>query len=133
MEGPAFSSRAESELHRAWGADLIGMTAMPEAKLAREAEIAYAIVCLPSDYDCWKPAPADLPKHELLKEIIANLSQATAKAVELIKSAVARFGEIADIPSPAHSALELAIWTDRGKINPAVRSRLGVLVEKYLS
>ena len=58
MEGPQFSTRAESELHRAWGASLIGMTVMPEAKLAREAEICYALVALPTDYDCWKPHPA---------------------------------------------------------------------------
>ena len=119
-------------MHRSWGGDLIGMTAMPEAKLAREAELAYALVCLPSDYDCWKPAPAQLDKHELLKEIIANLTQATANAIELIKAAVGRMGEIADTPSPCHRALELAIWTDRKMIAPAAKEHLGVLVEKYL-
>jgi 5'-methylthioadenosine phosphorylase len=132
MEGPGFSTRAESEMHRAWGASLIGMTACPEVKLAREAEMAYALVCLPSDYDCWRPAPAQLSKHELLKEIIGNLTEATANAISLIKSAVARFDEIADIPSPAHSALELAIWSDRSRIAPAAREHLGVLVRKYL-
>lgn len=132
MEGPAFSTRAESEMHRAWGGDLIGMTCMPEAKLAREAEIAYAILCLPSDYDCWRPHPADLEKHELLKEIISNLTEATANAVTLIKAAIARFGEIADTPSPAHSALELAIWSDKDMISTASRKHLGVLVDKYL-
>ncbi len=132
MEGPAFSTRAESEMHRLWGGDLIGMTAMPEAKLAREAELAYAMVCLPSDYDCWRLTPGDLDKHELLKEIIGNLTEATKNAVMLIKAAVERFGEIADKPSPAHSALELAIWTDRAKIPPAAREHYGVLVEKYL-
>ena len=132
MEGPAFSSRAESEMHRMWGGDLIGMTVMPEAKLAREAEIAYAMVCLPSDYDCWRPAGADLDKHELLKEIIENLNEATANAVELIKAAVADFGRIAEIPSLAHTALELAIWSDRESIAPAAREHFGVLVEKYL-
>ena len=132
MEGPAFSTRAESEMHRAWGGDLIGMTAMPEAKLAREAEIAYALICLPCDYDCWRPPPAQLGKHELLKEIIGNMVEATKHAVDLTKAAVARFGEIADIPSPAHSALELAIWSDKEAIPPEARQRLGVLVEKYL-
>ena len=132
MEGPAFSTRAESEMHRTWGGDLIGMTAMPEAKLAREAEMAYAMVCLPSDYDCWRPAPADLDKHQLLKEIIANLNEATANAIALIRSAIERFGEVADIPSPAHSALELAIWTNRTAIARAAREHYGVLVEKYL-
>ena len=132
MEGPAFSTRAESEMHRLWGGSLIGMTAMPEAKLAREAELAYALVCLPSDYDCWRPAPADLDKHELLKEIIGNLREATANALQLIKAAVANFDAIAAIPSPSHSALELAIWTDKTVIAPSVREHLGILLEKYL-
>ncbi|NQU76483.1 MAG: S-methyl-5'-thioadenosine phosphorylase [Planctomycetes bacterium] len=132
MEGPAFSTRAESEMHRSWGADLIGMTAMPEAKLAREAELAYALVALPSDYDCWRPHPADLDKHELLKEIIGNLAEATANAIELIKLAVARFDEIADLPSPAHNALELAIWSNRQYIPAKAKGTLGPLVAKYL-
>ena len=132
MEGPAFSTRAESEMHRLWGGDLIGMTCMPEAKLAREAEMGYALVALPSDYDCWRPAPADLDKHELLKEIIGNLAQATANAITLIKFAVERFGEIADVVCPAHSALELGIWTERKHIPAAVKKKLGVLVKKYL-
>lgn len=132
MEGPAFSTRAESEMHRAWGGDLIGMTAMPEARLAREAEIAYALVCLPSDYDCWRPTAGELSKHELLKEIIGNLREATENAILLIKSAVARFDEIADAPCPAHSALELGIWSAKDMIAPAVREHLGVLVDKYL-
>ena len=132
MEGPAFSTRAESEMHRAWGGDLIGMTCMPEARLAREAEIAYALVALPSDYDCWRPTPAELDKHELLKEIIGNLTEATGNAITLIKAAIERFGEIADEPSPAHSALELAIWTDRAHIPPEAKKRYGVLVEKHL-
>ncbi len=132
MEGPAFSTRAESEMHRAWGGDLIGMTCMPEAKLAREAEIAYALVTLPSDYDCWRPHPAELDKHELLKEIIGNLVEATQNAVELIKTAVGRFDEIADVPSAAHSALGQAIWSNRKMVSPATKKKLGVLVEKYL-
>ena len=133
MEGPAFSTRAESEMHRAWGGDLIGMTCMPEAKLAREAEIAYAMVCLPSDYDCWRSPGARLDKHQLLKEIISNLNEATGNAIELIRAAIERFGEIANAPCQAHSALELAIWSDREKIPPAARDRLDVLVEKYLN
>jgi len=132
MEGPAFSTRAESEMHRAWGGALIGMTCMPEAKLAREAEIAYAMLCLPSDYDCWRPHPTQLGKHELLKEIIGNLTEATANAVGLVKVAVERIGEIADMPSPAHNALEMAIWSDRKMISPVAREHYGVLVEKYL-
>ncbi|MCP4377650.1 MAG: S-methyl-5'-thioadenosine phosphorylase [bacterium] len=132
MEGPAFSTRAESEMHRMWGGDLIGMTVMPEAKLAREAEIAYAMVCLPSDYDCWRPGSEDLDKHELLKEIIENLTEATLNAIDLIKEAVANFGQIAELPCQAHSALELAIWSDRDAIAPAAGEHFGALVEKYL-
>jgi 5'-methylthioadenosine phosphorylase len=132
MEGPAFSTRAESELHRQWGAHLIGMTVMPEAKLAREAEMAYALVALPSDYDCWRPAPTQLDKHELLKEIIGNLTEATRNAIELIRVAISRFGLIARTPSPAHSALEMAIWSDRSRIPPALKAKLGPLVAKYL-
>ena len=77
IEGPQFSTRAESELHRAWGGDLIGMTAMPEAKLAREAEICYALVALVTDHDCWRPRKADLDGVRLLEEIIANVRAAT--------------------------------------------------------
>jgi len=133
MEGPAFSTRAESEMHRLWGGDLIGMTVMPEAKLAREAEMAYAMVALASDYDCWRPHPDDLDKHELLREIISHLRAATADAITLIQSAVERIGEIADAPSPAHTALELAIWSDRNKIPPEAAATLGPLIAKYLS
>jgi len=133
MEGPAFSTRAESEMHRSWGGDLIGMTCMPEAKLAREAELAYALVCLPSDYDCWRPMPEALDRHELLKEIIGNLTEATLNAVELIKSALSRFDRIARTPSSAHTALEMAIWTNRQYLDTAAAKRkYGVLVEKYL-
>src|SRR5438045_175968 len=86
MEGPAFSTRAESLMHRLWGGDLIGMTAMPEAKLAREAEISYALIALVTDYDSWRPhaaaGTADKPEPPdpfvLLKEIIANLESASA-------------------------------------------------------
>jgi len=119
-------------LHRAWGGDLIGMTAMPEAKLAREAELPYPLVALPSDYDCWRPDDRDLDKHELLKEIIGNLQEATRNAIALIQAAVGRIGEIAAEPSPAQSALEMAIWSDRSQIPAETKQRLGVLVEKYL-
>ena len=132
MEGPAFSTRAESEMHRGWGGDLIGMTLLPEAKLAREAELAYAAVCLVSDYDCWRPQPVDLDKHELLKEIIGHLTEATRNAVQLIKAAVERFDRIADVFSPARAALELAIWTNRDMIPDEVKTRLSVLVERHL-
>ncbi|HEY7091362.1 MAG TPA: MTAP family purine nucleoside phosphorylase [Tepidisphaeraceae bacterium] len=143
MEGPAFSTRAESLMHRLWGGDLIGMTAMPEAKLAREAEIAYALVALVTDYDSWraKPAPpADGPKQEekvdpfvLLKEIIANLETATANAIALMKRAVELIGTRPPeaMESPAHHALKLGIWSDKAKIAPEEVQRLAPLWMKY--
>jgi 5'-methylthioadenosine phosphorylase len=132
MEGPGFSTRAESEMHRAWGGDLIGMTACPEVKLAREAELPYALVCLPSDYDCWRPAPQQLEKHELLKEILGNLHEATRNAIALIRAAVERFAAVADEPCPAQSALELAIWSDKARLSPQQRNKYGLLLKKYL-
>ncbi|MGE5608054.1 MAG: MTAP family purine nucleoside phosphorylase, partial [Bacillota bacterium] len=98
MEGPAFSTRAESLMHRLWGGDLIGMTVMPEAKLAREAEIAYCLVALVTDYDCWRAHPvvqgqAAPAKADLLKEILHNLEAATTNAIRLMKRAVAILAE----------------------------------------
>jgi 5'-methylthioadenosine phosphorylase len=134
MEGPAFSTRAESLMHRLWGGDLIGMTAMPEAKLAREAELGYALVALVTDYDCWKQAglakgPGQSPPavgHPvdpavLLKEIIANLQTASDNGLRLIRSAVRRIAGDATLQeqlsaSPARSALKLAIWSDKAKV-----------------
>jgi len=131
MEGPQFSTRAESELHRSWGASLIGMTAMPEAKLAREAEICYALLALPTDYDCWKPHPATLDQAKLLEEILGNVKAATQNAVELIRRAIPQVAQI-DKPCACQSALALAIWSEKGKIPPLVRDRLGLLLGKYL-
>jgi 5'-methylthioadenosine phosphorylase len=132
MEGPQFSTRAESELHRSWGASLIGMTAMPEAKLAREAEICYALVALPTDYDCWKPHPSSLDQAKLIEEILGNVKAATHNALELIRRAVPRIAEIADKPCPCQSALALAIWSDKAKIPAETREKLGLLLAKYL-
>jgi 5'-methylthioadenosine phosphorylase len=131
MEGPQFSTRAESELHRAWGASLIGMTAMPEAKLAREAEICYALVALPTDYDCWKPHPASLDQAKLLEEILANVKVATQNAVELVRRAIPLVAQI-DKPCACQSALALALWTDKSKIPAATREKLKLLLGKYL-
>ncbi|MHC4494851.1 MAG: S-methyl-5'-thioadenosine phosphorylase, partial [Planctomycetota bacterium] len=94
MEGPQFSTRAESLMHKAWGGDLIGMTAMPEAKLAREAQICYALVALASDYDCWKPHEDGKDKQTLLKEIIGNLQAATNNCLELIKAVLSSEHEL---------------------------------------
>jgi 5'-methylthioadenosine phosphorylase len=131
MEGPQFSTRAESELHRSWGASLIGMTAMPEAKLAREAEICYALLALPTDYDCWKPHPATLDQARLLEEILGNVKAATQNAVELVRRAVPLVAQI-DRPCACQSALALALWSEKGKIPALVRQRLDLLLGKYL-
>jgi 5'-methylthioadenosine phosphorylase len=131
MEGPQFSTRAESELHRSWGASLIGMTAMPEAKLAREAEICYALVALPTDYDCWKPHPASLDQAKLIEEILGNVKVATQYAVELIRRAIVQIAAI-DKPCACQSALALAVWSDHARISPATREKLALLLGKYL-
>ena len=149
MEGPSFSTRAESLMHRLWGGDLIGMTAMPEAKLAREAEISYALIALVTDYDCWRnkpaltptgtdapsagPQPAKPDPHELLREIIGNVQAATQNAVELMKRAVELAGQRRDqlAAAPAQRALELAIWSDKSRIDPAEVQRLAPLWVKY--
>ncbi|NLE29368.1 MAG: S-methyl-5'-thioadenosine phosphorylase [Phycisphaerae bacterium] len=132
MEGPQFSSRAESLLHRQWGGSVIGMTCMPEAKLAREAEICYGLVTLPTDYDCWKPKPANMEKRDLLKEIIGNMNTAAENAIKLIKSVVSIMPEKVDFNCACQSSLELGIWTDRTMISPATIRELEPLVGKYL-
>jgi 5'-methylthioadenosine phosphorylase len=132
MEGPQFSTRAESELHRAWGASLIGMTAMPEAKLAREAEICYALVALPTDYDCWRPHPAHVDQAKVIEEILSNVKAATQNALELIRRAVPAVATAAERPCACQSALALGIWSDRSRIPADVRERLRPLLGKYL-
>jgi len=133
MEGPQFSSRAESELHRSWGASLIGMTAMPEAKLAREAEICYALVALPTDYDCWRAHAAAVDQAKLLEEILGNVKVATQNALELIRRAIPGVAALADRPCPCQSALALGIWSDRSRIPAAVKEKLRPLLGKYLA
>lgn len=131
MEGPAFSTRAESHLHRGWGAQLIGMTAMPEAKLAREAEMAYALIALPTDYDCWKPHETYGDHGDLLSQIIANLKRATKTSLSLVREALKDTEPLRARPSPAHDALKLAIWTDRKQIPADEIERLRPLWGRY--
>ncbi len=128
MEGPQFSTRAESELHRSWGANLIGMTAMPEAKLAREAELCCAYLSLPTDYDCWRPHPATLDQHALLQEIIGNLEAATALALETLRRAVTLVAERCTEECSCQRALSLGLWTDKSKISAATREKLKPLI-----
>jgi len=134
MEGPQFSTRGESLLHKSWGAHLIGMTCMPEAKLAREAEIPYALLALPTDYDCWRPHEGSIDKHSLMTEIIGNLNAATDNAINLITKAVKNAGEmdLLNTPNEHHQALEMGIWSDKSKITPAQKEKLGIIISKYL-
>ena len=127
MEGPAFSTKAESEMHRQWGADLIGMTALPEAKLAREAAMAYALVALPTDYDCWKPHEPGRDPRGLLMEIIGNLQKATTASVNLLRAALADVSILRAKRSSAHDALKLAIWSNKDRIDRGEIERLRVL------
>lgn len=126
MEGPAFSTRAESEMHRQWGGDVIGMTALPEARLAREAEIAYALVALPTDYDCWRVDGHTGPMtgESLIAEIIGNLNRASDAFVALVRAALTDTETLRSHRSLAHDALALGIWSDKTKIDPAEIERL---------
>ncbi len=132
MEGPQFSTRAESEANRAMGGDLIGMTAMPEAKLAREAELCYALVALITDYDCWRPARAHVGKLALLEEIIANMRAATEAALALIRAALPTAAKLDGSTCSCRSSLALGIWSDRSQIPADVKERLRPLLAKYL-
>jgi len=129
MEGPQFSTRAESLMHQTWGGDLIGMTAMPEAKLAREAQMCYALVALVSDYDCWRPHREQENKQTLLKEIMANLQTATNNCLELIKAVLTNGRELVREDCRCRKSLDLAVWTDQGRIEPAEKEKLKVLFE----
>jgi 5'-methylthioadenosine phosphorylase len=126
MEGPQFSTLAESEENRRRGHDLIGMTALPEAKLAREAEIAYATLALVTDYDCWHPDHDAVTVEAVVKVLTAN----AALAQDIIRRAVPLIGEGFD--SPAHRALATAIITDRAVIPPEKLKQVELLVGRYL-
>ena len=134
MEGPAFSTRAESLMHRVWGGDLIGMTAMPEAKLAKEAEISYALIALVTDFDSWRvPASPVADPTALLTEIIGNLRAASDNGIALMKRAVELMATRRDelMSAPAQQALKLAIWSDKSRIDPAEVQRLSPLWMRY--
>lgn len=136
MEGPAFSTIAESNMHRAWGGDVIGMTTMPEARLAREAEICYATIALPTDYDCWKPHDPNMTRQALLDEIIGHLKAATGNAVALMKAAIEAIASnraILEAPCTCRTALDLAVWSARNKITTETARHYSVLLRRYLS
>lgn len=132
MEGPQFSTVAESKMHRGWGGDLIGMTCMPEAKLAREAEMCYAMIGLPTDYDCWRPHDPTKSKQALLSEIIGNLQAATHNAIELLRHALPLLAAQLDRITCCRSALELAIWSDKSRLSPTTVAKLQPLIGKYI-
>jgi 5'-methylthioadenosine phosphorylase len=129
MEGPQFSTRAESLMHRGWGGDLIGMTAMPEAKLAREAQMCYALIALASDYDCWRPHKEGKDKQTLLQEIISNLQTATNNCLELIKAVLHTGGELVCEDCACRKSLDLAVWTDQSQVDAGHKEKLKVLFE----
>lgn len=126
MEGPAFSTKAESSTYRTWGMDVIGMTNLQEAKLAREAEICYATLAMVTDYDCWHPA------HEAVTVnlVIEVLNRNVENAQKVIRAAVCCMPK--EKTCKCGAALAHAILTDRKKIPPKTKKKLALLVGKYL-
>lgn len=127
MEGPAFSTKAESHLYRSWKASIIGMTNLTEAKLAREAEIAYATLALVTDYDCWHPDHDSVT----VDMVVENLHRNASNAQTVIRDVVRRLGETPFV-SEAHSALKFSILTPLDKAPAATKAKLKLLLEKYL-
>ncbi len=132
MEGPQFSTRAESHMHQMWGGDLIGMTVMPEAKLAREAEMCYALIALPTDYDCWRPHAEGADKSTLLQEIIGNMKVACTAATRLIESVIPKLAA-SHGNCDCQNALAMGIWSDKTGVDRATVQRLHPLIGRYFS
>ena len=126
MEGPQFSTKAESNLYRSWGADVIGMTNLQEAKLAREAEICYATMAMVTDYDCWHPDHDAVTVDQVVKVLTTN----AGNAVQVMKHAVSLVPK--ERKCRCGSALQYAIMTDPQKIPAATRQKLSLLLDKYL-
>jgi 5'-methylthioadenosine phosphorylase len=126
MEGPQFSTKAESNLYRSWGMDVIGMTNLQEAKLAREAEICYATVAMVTDYDCWHPHHDSVT----MEQIVAVLLKNAENACNVVREAVAAMPR--ERSCKCGSALAHAVITDRDKIPPGTRERLKLILGKYL-
>jgi 5'-methylthioadenosine phosphorylase len=126
MEGPQFSTRAESNLYRSWGADVIGMTNLQEAKLAREAEISYATLAMVTDYDCW------FEGHDAvtIEQVIAVMHQNSGNAQKVVKAAI-RLMPSDLSASPAQTAAKFAIMTDKAAIPAATKAKLDLLYGKY--
>ncbi len=127
MEGPQFSTRAESNLYRSWGADVIGMTNLQEAKLAREAEICYATMAMVTDYDCWREGHDDVT----VEQIVAVLNQNAANAAKVVRAAVAAMPK--ERTCACATALQYAILTNPAAIPAETRERLDLFAGKYLN
>jgi 5'-methylthioadenosine phosphorylase len=129
MEGPQFSTLAESRLYRAWGCDVIGMTNMPEAKLAREAELCYATVAMVTDYDCWHPGHDHVTVDAIVKVLLANADRARG----LAGRAVPRIQADAQGPAcPCRTALEHALITAPAHRDPALLGHLDAVAGRLL-
>jgi len=122
MEGPAFSTRAESRLYRSWGAGIINMSVLPEAKLAREAEICYAMVCMATDYDCWKTDHADVT----VEMVVGNLNANSANAKALIREIVPALGKGENCS--CQNAMRYAVMTAPEKRNPATWTKIRTIL-----
>jgi 5'-methylthioadenosine phosphorylase len=126
MEGPQFSTKAESNLYRSWGLDVIGMTNLPEAKLAREAELCYATLAMVTDYDCWHPGHDSVTVEHILAVLNKNADNAASVLRHAVRSMPKERG------CKCGSALAFAILTDPARIPAEARQRLGLLLDKYL-
>jgi 5'-methylthioadenosine phosphorylase len=130
MEGPLFSTKAESNVYRKWGMDIIGMTALPEAKLAREAELCYAIIACATDYDCWHESEESVT----VEMVIGNLSANVANAQRILQKVAQRIpADRSTVTCNCADALATAIITDRSLIPPEVKERYSLLIGKYLA
>ncbi len=127
MEGPQFSSRAESHLYRSWGCDVIGMTAMPEAKLAREAELPYALVGMVTDYDCWRKNETPVEVSEIVSQLQANAMTARKLVVELASRLPQKRS-----PSPIDNVLDTALISAPSARDPAILARLDAICRRLL-
>ena len=127
MEGPLFSTRAESNLYRLWGVDVIGMTNLQEAKLAREAEIAYSTVALATDYDCWHADEEDVNVEDIIAVIQANVE----RAKKVVAEAAVLMSKL-DAPISCEGAMKNAVITHPEAITADARRRLDLLIGKYL-
>ena len=129
MEGPQFSTLAESNLYRSWKADVIGMTNMPEAKLAREAEIRYASVSMVTDYDCWHPDHANVDVQQVIKVLLGN----AAKAKNMIKNLIDNFEKHIDPKDPTNNCLDVAIITAPEKRTQKTKDKLKTVAGRVLN